>query len=290
MSDLTPLDVLYEAESGDELELPSELARLYGRLRFPRAGRHVFGNFVTTLDGVVALGVPGHESGGAISGYSKHDRMVMGLLRAVADVVVTGAGTLRSVPDHLWTAEHIFPALADDFGQLRAGLGKSERPLNVIVSASGELPPESRVLRSGEVPVLIVTTSRGARRIDKTAMHRSVELATVAGDGPLSVAAVLDAAASARPGRLILAEAGPRLMANFFAERLLDELFLTLAPQIAGRDGSTERPGLVSGRSFAPDDPRWGALVGVRRGGSHLFLRYSFAQDRQERTGAAQPS
>ena len=121
-------------------------------------------------------------------------------------------------------------------------------------------------------------------------MHPSVELATVADDGPLSVAAIVDAAVSARPGRLILAEAGPQLMATFLAERLLDELFLTLSPQVAGRDGSTERPGLASGVSFAPDDPRWGALVDVRRGGSHLFLRYSFAQDQQEPTGAAQPS
>ena len=290
MSDLTPLDVLYEAESGAELELPSELARLYGRLRFPRAERHVFGNFVSTLDGVVALGVPDHQSGGAISGHSKHDRMVMGVLRAVADVVVTGAGTLRSVPEHLWTAEHIYPALAGDYGRLRAGLGKPEQPLNVIVSATGNVSAESRVFQSGEVPVLIATTSRGAGRIDKAAMHRSVEIATVAEEGPLSVAAVVDAATSVRPGSMILAEAGPQLMATFFAERLLDELFLTLAPQIAGRDGSTERPGLVSGKSFAPDDPRWGALVDVRRGGSHLFLRYSFAQDQQEPTGAAQSS
>ena len=66
-------------------------------------------------------------------------------------------------------------------------------------------------------------------------------------------------------------------MGDFLAERVLDELFLTLAPQIAGRDGSVERPGLVSGKSFAPDDPRWGTLVSVRRGGSHLFLRYSFS-------------
>lgn len=41
---------------------------------------------------------------------------------------------------------------------------------------------------------------------------------------------------------------------QFLAERALDELFLTLAPQIAGRDEHSQRPGLVSGHLFAPDD------------------------------------
>jgi primosomal protein N' len=66
-------------------------------------------------------------------------------------------------------------------------------------------------------------------------------------------------------------------MGDFFAERRLDEQFLTLAPQIAGRDGAIKRPGLVAGKSFAPEHPLWGTLTGVKRGGNHLFLRYAFA-------------
>ncbi len=66
------------------------------------------------------------------------------------------------------------------------------------------------------------------------------------------------------------------MLGDFFAEQLLDELFLTLAPQVAGRDASTEQPGLVAGQRFAPEHPLWGTLVSVKRGGSHLFLRYAF--------------
>jgi riboflavin biosynthesis pyrimidine reductase len=76
----------------------------------------------------------------------------------------------------------------------------------------------------------------------------------------------------------VLVEAGPHLMSDFFAGRLLDELFLTLAPQVAGRDGTTDRPGLVNGKLFAPDHPVWGSLVGLKRGDDHLFLRYAFAR------------
>ena len=70
------------------------------------------------------------------------------------------------------------------------------------------------------------------------------------------------------------------LMGDFFAEQALDELFLTLAPQIAGRDGQAERPGLVMGKQFAPEHPLWGTLVSVKRAGSHLFLRYAFPAGR----------
>ncbi len=277
MTHPAPLEVLYDAAQGGDIPLPPALASLYGPLRFPsHAGRpHVIGNFVSTLDGVVSLNSPGHEAGGDISGFNQHDKMVMGLLRAVSDVVVVGAGTLRSVPGHLWTAEYIYSPLADEYGRLRAGLNKRGPPLNVIVSASGELDPEFRVLRTGEVPVLVVTTARGAERMRP--MPPFVKIAAVAEGGPVGAEAVLSAARSVRESSLVLVEGGPHLMGDFLAERRLDELFLTLAPQIAGRDGSTERPGLVSGRSFAPDDPLWGELVAVRRGESHLFLRYSFS-------------
>jgi riboflavin biosynthesis pyrimidine reductase len=88
---------------------------------------------------------------------------------------------------------------------------------------------------------------------------------------------VLDAVGRTRKSALVLIEAGPRLMSDFFAERLLDELFLTLAPQVAGRDGVVERPGLVSGKLFAPEHPVWGTLVCLKRAGDHLLLRYAFA-------------
>jgi riboflavin biosynthesis pyrimidine reductase len=77
---------------------------------------------------------------------------------------------------------------------------------------------------------------------------------------------------------VVLVEAGPRLMGDFVAERLLDELFLTVAPQVAGRDGIPARPGFVAGKRLAPEDPVWGTLVGLKRAGSHLFLRYAFSR------------
>jgi riboflavin biosynthesis pyrimidine reductase len=279
MSTLTPLEALYDASQGTDLPLPSELATLYGPLRFPpHSGRpYVIGNFVTTLDGVVSLQSPGHEGGGAISGSDPHDQMVMGLLRAVADVVIVGAGTVRAADRrHLWTAGYICPSLAGVYDRLRTALGKAEPPLNVIVTARGDLDPDRRVFQSGEVPVLIVTTAPGARRVRERGLPPPVQVIAMESGGRLRARSVLDAVSRARRGELILIEGGPHLIGDFFAEQCLDELFLTLAPQIAGRGDSGERPGLVEGKRFAPEHPLWGTLVGVRRAESHLFLRYSF--------------
>ena len=92
MNDLTPFDSLLEMQGGAALPLPTELARLYGRLAFPLhpGHTHVIANFVSTLDGVVDLNEPGRTGGGDISGFNRHDKMLMGLLRAAADAVIVG--------------------------------------------------------------------------------------------------------------------------------------------------------------------------------------------------------
>jgi riboflavin biosynthesis pyrimidine reductase len=278
MDPLPPLDTLLAAEGGDILPLPGEIAALYGPLRLPLPeGRpHVIGNFVATLDGVTSLSAPGLPGGGPISGSNRHDRMVMGLLRAAADAVIVGAGTLRSVPSHLWTAEYIFPPLAEPYRRLRAALGKGGPPWNVIVTARGELSPEHPVFRSGEVPAMVVTTPEGGKRVRGCGLPPSVVVEEAGSGGSVGAREILSAVVRRAGGGVFLVEGGPRLMGDFLAERRLDELFLTIAPQVAGRDGSVERPGFVAGKLFAPGNPLWGTLAGVKRGGSFLFLRYAF--------------
>lgn len=280
MTDVAPLETLYQAALGPEIPLPPELASRYGSLSFPpHAGRpYVFANFVSTLDGVVALNTPGHLSGGDISGFKAQDRMVMALLRSVADAIVVGAGTLRVEPRHIWTASHIRTPFTDAYQQLRTSLGKSGPPLNVIVTASGALSLHLRIFQSGEVPVLIVTTAQGAEHLRRQSVPPSVQIAVapVQNSATISAQAIIAAINELRPEAMILVEGGPIVMGNFFEEHLLNELFLTLAPQVAGRDETTERPGLVSGVQLAPEHAVWGTLIGVKRGASHLFLRYTF--------------
>ena len=259
---LTPL---LDGTGGPELPLPAELRQLYGPLRL--AAGSVFANFVSSLDGVVSLGEPG-TGGKEISGGHPHDRAVMGLLRAAADVIVIGAGTLRSVPRHVWTPAAIYPQLADAYGRMR-----STAPRTVVITASGDVDTALPVFTSGKAPATIVTTARGARALAPAA---GLDVRVVEGQDPLDAAGILRAIAAPREARILL-ECGPRLMAAFLEARRVDDLFLTLAPQVAGRTPEAPREGFVTGSLFLPGAPLWGDLVDVKVAGSFLFLRYRFA-------------
>ena len=279
MDSPSPLRVLLDPEHGAEFPLPPDISALYGPLAFPLpAGRpYILSNFVTSLDGVVSLGMPGRTDGDAISGANEHDSMVMGLLRAVSDAIIVGAGTLRKSPGQIWTPGHVFPPMAGAFALLRRRIGKEEAPLNVFVTGGGKLDPGLPVFQAKGVPVAIITTRQGAAHLKAAGMPARVAIVSVSEDILPTARGIIDAVSTLLPGgRIFMMEGGPHLLAQFIAEGCLDELFLTLAPQMAGRDGHLDRMGLTAGIIFSPDNPVWGELVSLRVGGSHLFLRYAF--------------
>jgi riboflavin biosynthesis pyrimidine reductase len=277
----TRLETLFEAQRGPALPLPPRLARLYGNFHLPRprVDFHVFANFVSTLDGIVSLQTKGHSGGGDISGFSAEDRMVMGLLRAAADVVIVGSGTLDADPRHVWTPQAICPEFADDYRRLEMDLAKRAPSLNVVVTAGGAVNLGLPVFASGRVPALIVTTAAGRKRLLKQRVPNSVQIRVVRRAArEIPAGAILAEVGFMTRGKRILVEGGPRLMGTFYKERLIDEQFLTLAPQISGRELGDARLSLVMGKTFAPRDPLWGSLVDARRGDRLLFLRYAFSK------------
>ena len=158
-------------------------------------------------------------------------------------------------------------------------MGKRGPPLNVVVSGSGEIDLRLPVFASGKVSVADRHDVRGCEDdyASKVRLIRSRSVRFVGSASAIPRGAILDEVCRVSSGKLILVEGGPRLLGDFYAERLVDEQFLTLAPQIAGRDAGDGRLSLVMGKTFAPRDARWGTLIDVRRGTSHLFLRYAFA-------------
>ena len=275
------LRTLIETTRGRSLPLPPNLSRLYGafRLPTPRLGLHVFSNFVSTLDGVVSLQVKGHSGGGDISGFNDQDRMVMGLLRATADAVIVGSGTLAADPEHLWTPQAICPELGDDYRRLADAMAKPRAALNVIVSAGGTVNLRLPVFASGKVSAMIITTARGARQLQRHRVPDAVQIQVIRRrSGEIPAADILRAVGRAISGKRVLIEGGPRLLGTFYKARLIDEQFLSLAPQLSGRESGDARMSLVMGKTFAPRDPLWGQLIDVRQGSRLLFLRYSFAK------------
>jgi riboflavin biosynthesis pyrimidine reductase len=73
---------------------------------------------------------------------------------------------------------------------------------------------------------------------------------------------------------LILCEGGPTLLGELAAAGLVDELFLTLSPLLAGRSAAEQRLSLVEGTAFLPGSGIGCRLLTLRQAGSHLFLRY----------------
>ena len=274
---ISPMETLFAQEAGEMLPLTGELARIFGSLCLPlhRTPAYLIGNFVQTLDGVVTLNTAGHMSGADISGFNRQDQALVGLLRAAADAIIVGASTMRVIQGHLLTPEDIAPDLAADYQALREQLGKTGAAWNVIVSASGQLNLEQPVFQASSAPILVITTTRGLGQLQKQTWGTSTRVVAVKEEGAIPVSALLKTMREVCRGHLWLIEGGPRLLGDFLQESLLDELFLTLAPQIAGRADTPQRPGLVTGRLFAPAAPRWSKLTAVRRSESHLFLRYT---------------
>lgn len=267
-----PLAMLYEQAGLPAWGLPQGLADIYGGdLGFTQ--RCVYANFVASVDGVTALGPEYPSSGSAISGGDPADRFVMGLLRACADMVLIGAGTLRATPDHRWTPSYICPEAADGYAALRRNVGRAGDPKLAVVTLSGELPATHPAFRPG---ALILTTTAGARRLRRRPPHACTIIDL--GERPaLRSAELLDALRSFG-GSTVLTEGGPRLLGRLVADNALDELFLTVSPVLAGR-AKTSRPGLVAGQELLPARTEHGELVSVRRRGSYLFLRYQLRRN-----------
>ena len=265
---IEPFDVLFEADL-PAYKLPVDLQHLYGPLGFSTPV--VYSNFVSSLDGVVTLGSKPSE-GSIISGKYPADRFLMGLLRACADAVVIGAGTLRATPGHLWTPAHVYPALATEFTALRSSLGRSPEPPLVGLSASGKIDFSHPALVKG---AMVVTTAAGAKRIgDK--LPPKCELIAMGKGKRVDLAKTIGELRS-RGLHVLLTEGGPHVVGQLLEGGLLNEAFLTVSPVVAGR-GTERRLGMVEGAELLPDRGAWSRLLSARRHGDYLFLRYAIGK------------
>ena len=250
------IERLWEEAGLPEHGLPDSVRDLYGGgLGFD--GPVLYTNFVETLDGVVAI--PALEKSNAlVADDSAADRFLMGLLRALADVVLIGSGTLLASPKGMWRPAGVYPKAADAFAELGD-------PAVAVVSSGASLDTTHPVLQKA----VVLTTTHGAELLDGVLPD-----VVAVNDGDWvdvrGAVEVLRARGHAR----ILSEAGPTVCASLLADALVDELFLTVSPVLAGRLAAGGRLGLVEGVELLPQAHVGGRIVSVRRAGDHLFLRY----------------
>jgi riboflavin biosynthesis pyrimidine reductase len=227
----------------------ADLAALYAY----RCGPWLRANMVASADGAGVLG-------GLSEGLSSPgDRRVFGVLRALADVVMAGAGTVR--------AENYKPAR--DRREWRfARAGRTVTPPIAVISASLDVDPGA-VLFTGapaDARTIVITCERSPA--DRRRALAEVADVIIAGD---SVVDLKLAVLALRERGLVrmLCEGGPRLLADLVATGLLDELCLTIGPLLAG-PGATR---IVSGPPLAQERPM--SLRHVLEEDGYLFCRYT---------------
>ena len=211
---------------------------------------YVITNFALTLDGKATI----QGRSGAIG--SDSDTAMLVALRTRVDAVMIGAGTMR----------------AERYGRVIADPAKRERrereglphdPLMVIVSGRLDLPWDAPLFTEGWGRVLIFTAS------DAEPPETATPVRVERHEGAVDLARALAQLRSERGVRALLCEGGPRLHAQLIEAGLVDELFVTHAPKLAGGDG----PGLVAGLPEAERPLELAWLLADDETGE-LFARY----------------
>lgn len=194
---------------------------------------------------------------------SRFDKTTMDRLRAEADAVLIGAGTLRADDPPLHVRD---PGLKER----RRSLGKPEHPLNVLVTAGAAVDAASRFFRSEHAAGRIVATVEDAPADRLAALRRVAEVWTL-GVGRVDLGELL-VRLKARGVDRLLVEGGGELNWSFFARDLVDELYVTVAPSILG---GRDAPTLCEGEGFAMAEQRRLRLVSADVVDGEIYCRYA---------------
>jgi len=216
----------------------------YGGLGFPEPPSDrpwIYSNFVQSLDGIVSfLGLD--ASGMAIS-QSAEDRWLMDLLRANADAVLLGMGTLREETRLGGTESRgpVFRIMNDKLRALRTRLGRG-REKNIFVTGSASLEfGKYRVFDGNLVQPIIVTSTSGASRLTAQGYKQVTVIAT--GEGTLvELQEMVRILRRDHDVRYLLCEGGPTVYGYMSRAGLIDEKFLTVSPVEVGAIVPPEQP------------------------------------------------
>jgi riboflavin-specific deaminase-like protein len=210
-------------------------------------------NFAVTVDGQATIAGRSGPIG------SDADTAMLAGLRTRVDAVMIGAGTMR--------AERYGRMVGDpEKRSRREREGLAHDPLAVIVSDSLELPWDAELFACGQGRVVIFTSS------DQEPPPTATSLRVVRHQGRVDLVAAMRHLRTERGVRALLCEGGPHLHAELLAAGLVDELFVTVAPKLAGDAG----PGMIEG---LPERVRELELAWLLEAGGELFARYLVRSD-----------
>lgn len=203
-----------------------------------RSNRHrpmrpfVFLNLAMTADGKIATANRAVHSFG-----SPRDREHLYELRAMADAVMCGARTVEISQSILGTG-------GESFRKLRLKNGLAESNLRVIVSGSGAIDPAAEIFKNKLSPVIVLTTQRAPER-KLARLRKLADQVKICGATEIDFLGALRWLRSEWKVQRLLCEGGGELNDALFRAGLVDEIHLTICPQIfGGRHAPTIAEGL----------------------------------------------
>jgi 5-amino-6-(5-phosphoribosylamino)uracil reductase len=181
-------------------------------------------------------------------------------LRAQADAILVGAGTIRADNPRLLVREPARTAA-------RQAAGRPPHPLRVTVTAAGDVDPGARFFAGPGIPLVYCASAAVAAARDRFGGRAVV---VDAGPEP-SLALVLDDLSAERGVRTLLVEGGAQILRDLLAQGLADELRLAVAPFFVGDDAAPRfgRPARYPHDAATPM-----TLLNVRRLGDLVVARY----------------
>jgi len=241
---------LYPAPAPERALTDDDIAELYEVA--DRGTPWVRVNFVSSLDGSATHN---GRSGGL---GDAADRRVFDVLRRLCDVIVVGAGTVR--------AEGYGPMRLDDASTAwRRARGLTEHPVFAIVSAALDLDAESPIFTDAPVRPIVLTGS-AAPAGPREALAEVADVITCGVAGVDTGVMLRRLAERGLPQ--VHCEGGPHLFGSMIATGAVDELCLTLSPQLEAGLG----PRISNGAET--DVPMHMRLAQVLASDSTLLLRY----------------
>jgi len=197
---------------------------------------------------------------------SKQDKKTMDKLRAEADALLIGAGTLRHDDPRQEVRDPEMKAY-------RRSLGKPDLLLNVLVTASAKVDPRSKLFDPAKAQGCIVATVEDAPAENLRRLAEVAEIWTL-GRGRVDVPLLLSRL-KARGVERLLVEGGGDLNWSFVEHDAVDELYVTVAPTIfGGRDAPTP----VEGEGLTMGSRRPLRLVSAEVKDGEIFCRYAFVR------------
>jgi len=236
-------------------EIVQELG-LWERAPSPSRRPRVMLNMISSVDGRATLS----GRSGPLSDTA--DRKLFHGLRTAVDAVLVGASTVR-----VERYGRLIPEQARR--DLRRARGLPEEPLACIASSSLALGEDIPLLGEPTARVAILTPS--AASLPEVPAH--VDYIRAGSERRLDLREALTEVGERFGVQSVLCEGGPHLASELLHAGLVDELFLSLSPALAGGDPPTA-PALRILAGVEVEPPVEIVLLGVLRGGSSLFLRY----------------